>query len=283
MIKNCRGKYTDKQVCQDEWSLRISGPNCLLRIVIGRVYCGSTITPQSEGDLVAFVALLKGDDLVRSKGPREMPGIKIKADDTNIYELGKYLKEKSDRQRDDHAAVDVVYEGYAKPARDHTTVRQRDDHAAVDDVYEGYAKPARDHTTVRQRDDHAAVDDVYEGYAKPARDHTTVRQRDVTDRHDSSGHDSDRDTYLRQKSDDGQSSDDSWLSGRQTTRLDRNPHCDSDIPYSDLIQGISDSLGLPLTKTAVKPSRKPSACMGSDDETKKEKLLPLSLWLASLC
>ena len=220
MIKNCRGKYTDKQVCQDEWSLRISVPICLLRIVIGRVYCGSTITPQSEGDLVEFVALYKGDDLVRSKGPREMPGIKITTDDNNICELGKYFKEKSDRQRDDHAAVDVVYEGYAKPAGDHATVPH------------------------------------------------------FTDRHDSSGHDSDRNSTCK-RSYDGQSSDDSDSVAGKRARLDRNPHCDSDIPYSDLIHEISDSSGLPrglpLTKTAVKPSRKPSACMGSDDKSKEEK------------
>ena len=137
--------------------------------------------------------------------------------------------------------------------------QQRDDHALV--VYEGYAKPARDHTMVRLRDDHDAnVDVVYDSYAKPARDQPTGRL--FTDRPDSSEHESDQDSNnLRKRSYDCQSSDESESVAGKRSRFERDPHFDSNIPFSDLIQGISDSLGLPLTKTTVKPSKKPYACM----------------------
>ena len=146
--------------------------------------------------------------------------------------------------------------------------RQRDDHAPV--VYEGYADPAR---LGDERDSN--VDVLYDGYA---RDQPTGRF--FTDRPDSSGHESDPDSNnLRKRSYD---SDESESVAGKRSRLEWDPHFDSDIPFSDLIQGISDSMGLPLTKTTVKPSKKPYACMGSDEESKEEKLLPLSPWLASL-
>ena len=50
---------------------------------------------KDEVDLVEFVALCKGDNLVRSKGPREMPGIKLKQQDSQIYELETYLQDAS--------------------------------------------------------------------------------------------------------------------------------------------------------------------------------------------
>ena len=62
----------------------------------------------------------------------------------------------------------------------------------------------------------------------------------------------------------------------------KDSHDDSEIPFADIIQGVSDSLNLPLTSTAIKPSKKPSACLGSDGENTENKALPLSPWLAAI-
>ena len=62
----------------------------------------------------------------------------------------------------------------------------------------------------------------------------------------------------------------------------KDSHDDSEIPFVDIIQGVSDSLNLPLTSTAIKPSKKPSACLGSDGENTENKALPLSPWLAAI-
>ena len=43
---------------------------------------------------------------------------------------------------------------------------------------------------------------------------------------------------------------------------------------------VSDSFNLPSTSMAVKPSKKPYACLGSDRENTESKALPLSPWLA---
>ena len=62
----------------------------------------------------------------------------------------------------------------------------------------------------------------------------------------------------------------------------KNSHDDSEIPFADIIQGVSDSLNLPSTSTAIKPSKKPSACLGSDGENTENKALPLSPRLAAI-
>ena len=62
----------------------------------------------------------------------------------------------------------------------------------------------------------------------------------------------------------------------------KDSHDDSEIPFPDIIQGVSDSLNLPLTSTAIRPSKKPSACLGSDGENTENKALPLSPWLAAI-
>ena len=62
----------------------------------------------------------------------------------------------------------------------------------------------------------------------------------------------------------------------------KDSHDDSEIPFADIIQGVSDSLNLPLTSTAIKPSKKPSACLGFDGENTENKALPLSPRLAAI-